>query len=544
MDIFDWLITRLIDGTIKKREDLQRHKIMAAKEFNIPNLSANSEILKAVRERIHDPATLKRITKLLRRKVTRTISGVAPVAVMTSPADCPHGRCKCCPGGVSTNTPQSYTGHEPAALRGATYDFDPYLQTVNRINQLEAIGHTTAKIDLIVMGGTFPARDTDYQEMFIRRCFDGMNKAGTLLQKDFEIRGSGTLEEAQMENEGAAHRCIGLTIETRPDCCYEDHVDRMLLQGCTRVELGVQSIHDRALLSISRGHDVNSIIKATRTLKNRGLKVCYHLMPGLPGETPEGDLEMFAKIFTDQSFRPDMLKIYPVVVVAGTELYNMWKRGEYAPYELGTITELVAEMKALTPRYTRIQRIQRDIPAKMIDDGVKYSNLRQIVRDYMSLNNMKCSCIRCREFGHNAPENIDVDLDRILYKITEYKASGSMEFFIEGTESNSGLLCGYLRLRYLSGNETDLRSEIAGTRTGIIREIKVVGPPLDIGERDDEHIQHLKLGDALLKKAERISNDQGCRQILVTSGVGVRGYYKARGYDPEGPYMRKTLHGA
>jgi len=541
MDIFDWLLARLLNGTIKTKDELQRYKIIAAKKFKIPSLSANSEILKAARERVDDGEKIKKITKLLRRKVTRTISGVAPVAIMTSPAECPHGRCKCCPGGVTTNTPQSYTGHEPAALRGATYDFDPYLQTVNRINQLEAIGHTTAKIDLIVMGGTFPARDHNYQDTFIKRCFDGMNRAGTSLEKEFETTASATLEDAQVENETAPHRCIGLTIETRPDFCYTPQVDHMLEQGCTRVELGVQSINKDALLSISRGHDVKSIIKATRILKNRGLKVCYHLMPGLPGETPESDLEMFAQVFSDPRFRPDMLKIYPVVVVAGTELYDMWKRGEYSSYELETITELVAGMKERTPPYTRIQRIQRDIPAKMIDNGIKYSNLRQIVRDYMSLNKMKCRCIRCREFGHNAPGKIDVDFEDIEYEVTEYEASGATEFFIEGIDRNSGLLCGYLRLRCLTGDEWDLRAEMAACPTGIIREIKVVGPSLDIGERDVEHIQHLRLGDVLLRKAERISRERGSRQMLVTSGVGVRGYYEARGYCRRGPYMCKSF---
>ena len=463
------------------------------------------------------------------------------MAVMTSPAECPHGTCKCCPGGVSKNTPQSYTGHEPAALRGANYNFDPYLQTVNRINQLDAIGHTTSKIDLIVMGGTFPARDPIYQENFIKRCFDGMNRAGTPLEKEFETTGSETLENAQKINENAPHRCIGLTIETRPDYCLAPQADRMLVQGCTRVELGAQSIHEQALLSISRGHDVEAIIQATRVLKNRGMKVCYHLMPGLPGETQSSDLEMFTQVFKDPRFRPDMLKIYPVVVVAGTELYDKWKRGDYTPYDLETVTKLVAGMKELTPRYTRIQRIQRDIPAKMIEDGIIYSNLRQIVREYMTLKNMKCKCIRCRELGHNAPGKINVDLESIVYELTEYEASGAKEFFIEGIDNGSGLLCGYLRLRCLTGDELDLRPEMAGDRTGIIREIKVVGPALDIGERDMGHIQHLRLGEALLKKAECISLENGSKQILVMSGVGVKGYYEARGYSRIGPYMRKVI---
>ena len=541
MDIYSWLMERILDGTITDRESLQRYKIKASKRFKQGNIIPNSKILKIARERINDEKELEIIRQMVKRKVTRTISGVAPVAVMTSPAKCPHGKCICCPGGVETNTPQSYTGHEPAALRAGMNDYDPYLQTVNRIAQLEAIGHSTEKVDLIVMGGTFPARDTEYQENFIKRCFDGMNKAGTAAEENFRNIESDSLPEAHRENESAPHRCTGLTIETRPDFCMEAHVDRMLEQGTTRVELGVQSLHDEALLAIERGHGVKASAKATKILKDRGMKVCYHLMPGLPGETPESDFQMFRCVFTDPRFRPDMLKIYPVVVVAGTGLYERWKNGEYEPYDLDNITELIARVKEIVPPYVRIQRIQRDIPAKMIEGGVKFSNLRQIVRKRMKEIGTSCSCIRCREAGHNKTYKEEIDIEGVEVGETRYEASGGEEIFLEAVEKGSTILYGYLRLRFIPSDGNAARAEMEGRRTGIIRELKVVGQAMGIGKRDTSQLQHLGIGEQLLNRSEQIAMEAGMEQILVTSGVGVREYYRKRGYRRIGPYMGKTI---
>ena len=429
-------------------------------------------------------------------------------------------------------------------------DYDPYLQTVNRINQLEAIGHSTAKIDLIIMGGTFPARDSGYRKRFVGRCFEGMNRAGTEQGDIYRTMETGSLKAVQEENETAPHRCIGLTMETRPDHCYEPHVDEMLELGTTRVELGVQSLRDEALISMNRGHDVNATVRATDVLKNRGLKVCYHIMPGLPGETPASDLTAFEKIFNDPRFRPDMLKIYPVVVVAGTELYDMWKRGDYEPYGLPEITSLLAQMKERVPPYVRIQRIQRDIPAKLIEGGIKKSNLRQIVRKRMDDDGKKCRCIRCREAGLNRIAGAEMDIDNIAIEIMEYEACGGKEYFMEGIDKNTGLLYGYLRLRSLPVDMPDPRPEMVGNRTGImmegnrtgiIRELKVVGPALGVGKRDPGHIQHMGLGDRLMESAEETGRKKGFERMLVTSGVGVREYYRKRGYERIGPYMGKTL---
>ncbi len=546
MDINYWLIEKILSGAIDGKKKLQQFKIKGCKKFNISDLPTNSSILATARELINDDEELKILTSILQRKRTRTISGVAPVAVMTSPENCPHGKCICCPGGVDNNTPQSYTGQEPAALRAAMNDFDPYLQTVNRIKQLFSIGHSTSKIDMIIMGGTFPARDPEYQEWFVKRCFDGMNHAGSEGEVTYLRKESPDLITAHSFNETSHHRCTGMTIETRPDYCRPIHVDRMLEQGATRVELGVQSTRERAMTALGRGHTVKDSIEATRVLKDRGMKVCYHIMPGIPGETSEDDLEMFRELFINPDFRPDMIKIYPMVVVAGTKLYGMWKNGEFKPYSLEVITRLIAEMKELVPPYVRIQRIQRDIPAKMIDDGILYTNLRQIVNEYMDQKEMSCSCIRCREWGHLKVKHTDSyqddgkDLEDPSIRTISYEASGGKEFFIS-SEDEQGILHGFLRLRIPSVKGDEQREEISKGKTALIREVKVVGPSSSIGKRDSGNIQHHGIGKGLISRAEKIASESGLESILVTSGVGVREYYKNMGYVRNGPYMAKRL---
>ena len=277
----------------------------------------------------------------------RTLSGVAVVAVMTSPAPCPHGKCIFCPGGVDNNSPQSYTGREPAALRGANYEFDPERQVRGRMEQLEIIGHETEKVDLIIMGGTFTSRERTYQDEFVKRCFDGLN--GKVAE---------TLTEAQAINETSEHRCIGMTVETRPDHFTAEICGNVLRLGTTRVEFGVQILDDNILSSVNRGHGVSSVTNATKEAKDAGIKVCYHVMPGLPGSSMEKDVGSFRRMFDDERFRPDMVKIYPTLVVKGTKLYDMWLNGEYRPLDTEAATETIAEMLRLVPRWARVQRIR------------------------------------------------------------------------------------------------------------------------------------------------------------------------------------------
>jgi elongator complex protein 3 len=497
------IIAMVLSGEIASRDQLQRAKLKLSGEYAMPDVIRNSAILAAAADEER-----RVLMPLLVKKPVRTMSGVAVVAVMTSPHPCPHGKCSYCPGG--TESPQSYTGKEPAARRASRNGFDPFLQVRDRIEQLEAIGHETDKIDLIIMGGTFTSRDPEYQEWFVRRCFDAMN--GCV---------SKTIGEAQSMNETAEHRCIGLTVETRPDVFTREHIDAAMRLGATRVELGVQILDDAILESTGRGHGTAEIIRATRDSRDAGLKVCYHIMPGLPGSCPEKDIASFRRMFSDPDHRPDMLKIYTTLVIEGTKLHEMWMNSEYVPYDTDTAVALLAEMKSEVPEYVRIQRIQRDIPAPQIAAGILKSNIRELVAAEMRRTGRECRCVRCREAGHRGV-SLD-DPERMRPKTLTYEASGGTEFFISMEYDDA--LAGYVRLR-ISG------------RTAHIRELKVFGKMATIG--DEGEWQHRGIGKTLMDIAERTAEENGVSEIRVTSGVGVRGYYRSLGYGPDGPYMVKV----
>ena len=488
------------NGNIRSREDLVRIKKRIAGELGI-NVPSNPEILPFIED--------EKIKEILIRKPTRTISGVAIVAVMTSPFPCPHGRCLPCPG-EPPHSPQSYTGHEPASLRAKRNNYDPYLQVKERLWQLSYIGHATDKIDLIVMGGTFPARNFLYQEWFIKRCYDAMNS-----------REASSLEEAKKLNEKAKNRCVGLTIETRPDWCRLQQVEKMLELGATRVELGVQIIDDKVLYEINRGHNVKDIIDATRILKDAGFKVCYHIMPGLPYSDRENDIECFKKIFIDERFRPDMLKIYPTLVVKSSKLYEKWKKGEYKAIDEEEAIEIISEMKRWVPEWVRIQRVERDIPSYLIEDGIKKSNLREMVKRRMDELGIKCRCIRCREVRDR--KVYDVELIR-----RDYIASSGREIFLSIENKEKDLIVAYCRLR--------INKDFA-----IIRELKVHGSMVEIGKMHGDKWQHKGYGRILLKKAEELSEKFKKDKIFVLSGVGAKEYYRKMGYVDEGFYMSKEL---
>ncbi len=508
----------IVQGDISSRQQIEQHKKRLCKRYGLDAPPANSELLE------HVPAEHRQAARpLLQKKPVRTLSGVAVVAVMTSPHPCPHGRCVPCPGGPPQSA-QSYTGREPAAQRAIHHDYDPYQQTAHRIQQLEVIGHPADKIHLIVMGGTFTARPLEYQRWFIRRCLDAMNDSD-----------AATLDMAQRRNEQAPHRCIGMTVETRPDWARLQHVDRILDMGATRIELGVQILDDRVLSTMERGHTVQDIRAATRICRDAGLKICYHVMPGLPGSSRERDDASFAALFDDPSYRPDMLKIYPTLVVAPSELQRRWRQGNYEPLSTGEATQRIAAWKAATPPWVRIQRVQRDVPAQLIDAGVQKSNLRQLVHEYMEAHGQRCSCIRCREVGHRQykqqTDTGDVDLVR-----RRYEANGGMEHFLS-MEDENGALVGYCRLRFPGRPH---RPEIEDG-DALVRELKVTGPLVPLGREADGAWQHRGYGHRLLREAERIAADADMQALLVLSGVGARAYYRNQGYHRRGVYMARQL---
>src|SRR3990170_1772904 len=332
------IIHRLMQIPQPTIRDVNMAKMQVAQALNLQSLPPNSTLIR------HLKPDEKKLLRILLRKRVRTISGVTIVAVMTKPYPCPKtAPCAYCPGGPSIGVPQSYTGHEPAAMRGLQNRFNPFRQVTARIKQLEAIGHDVDKVELIVMGGTFPSTPISYQERFVQRCLDAITK-----QK------SRSLEEAKKNAETSRTRNVGITVETRPDWAKQAQVDHMLSMGVTRVELGVQNIYDDVYTLVNREHTVKDVIEATRVLKDSGLKVAYHMMPGLPGSNFQRDLIAFQKIFSDADFMPDMIKIYPCLVLKDTKAYEWWRKGDYKPYTTEEAARLIVEIKKTVPPWVRI----------------------------------------------------------------------------------------------------------------------------------------------------------------------------------------------
>jgi len=518
-----FIVERLLAIPSPDRRDVERIKIEVSRELALPGIPGNAEIIGTL-----NPAERIRLIHVLRRKETRALSGVNVVAVMTEPRACPHGRCAYCPGGPDDGVPQSYTGHEPASMRGAQNEYDPYMQVTSRVEQLRAIGHDVDKVDLIVMGGTFPASPPEYQESFIHGCLDALNE-----------RRSPNLAEAKSIAEGAEIRNVGITVETRPDTLHPAEVDRLLGLGVTRVELGVQNIYDDIYELVERGHTVQDVIDATRLLKDSGLKVCYHMMPGLPGSSPERDLDGFREIFDNPAFKPDMIKIYPTLVMEGTKLYDWWKDGSYSPLTTEQAVSLVADMKQVIPPWVRIMRVQRDIPSNIIGAGVDKSNLRQLVRDELEKRGERCACIRCREVGHR--DEGDPALENLEIRSRSYEASGGVEYFISAEEPREDTLVGFIRVRIPS---KEVHRPEVKPFSAFVRELHVYGQMVPVGSRLESSWQHMGFGRRLLAEAERVAYEEhGVEKLLVMSALGTKGYYTNLGYERDGVYVSKHLTG-
>jgi len=519
------IIDKIRDGKIKNKKDLQIEKKRICHKFKIPRLFSNSEILAYATE--EERADL---IYLLMKRPTRTLSGIAVVAVMTKPIPCPHGKCIYCPGGPEFGSPQSYTGLEPAALRSIQNNFDAYDQVTARIRQLTAIGHPTDKIDLIIMGGTFPSFPISYQEEFIKGCLDAIVQQRTK-----------NLQEAFKFAETSKHRLIGMTIETRPDCCSQDIINGLLEYGTTRVEIGVQTLDDQIYKKVKRGHLVQDVTRAFKLLRDSSLKITAHMMPFLPGSSFKKDLKSFKTLFFDERFKPDEIKIYPTQVIEGTELFEMWKNGEYKASKDEELIDLLVEIKKIIPKYVRIKRIIRDIPAYKIFAGTKKSNLREIVQKRIKKLGYKCNCIRCREVGHVKYKfNIEPNLEDIKLRTIKYKASDGHEIFLSVEDVKQDIIIGFLRLRIPSDDAS--RREIVEVPSALVRELHVYGPMLKIGEKSKESWQHQGFGKKLLREAENIAkNDFDKKKLLVISGVGAREYYYNQGFIKDGPYVSKKL---
>jgi len=499
-------------------------KLAVAKKYCLSSIPRNSDILGVVRAEERQALSAK-----LRLKRVRSVSGVHVIGVMAAPQQCPHGRCAYCP--QEDDAPTSYTGYEPAAMRARQNNFDPYAQLTSRLIQLHAIGHRASKVEIVVQGGTFLANPETYQQHFVKRCMDALNGSE-----------SPSLDEAKSRAESSVIRNVGLTFETRPDWARESHVDLMLSYGATRVEIGVQTLDDEILQLVGRGHTTRDVVESFRVVKDAGFKVVAHMMPGLPASTPQGDLEGFKRLVSDPELRPDMLKIYPCLVVRGTRVFEWWKNGAYAPLDTEDAAALIASVKEFIPPWMRIMRVQREIPARLILAGPNKGNLRERALGLLEEKGRRCRCIRCREVGHRRmKDNVEPAIEQVSLIRTVYESSAGSEIFLSEEDLTTDTLIGYLRLRIPS--EYAHRTEITSGPSSIVRELHVYGPVVPIGEHDQNAWQHKGYGISLLQEAERLSKEEyDVRKVVVLSALGTKEYYMRAGYTRDGPYVSKHLY--
>jgi elongator complex protein 3 len=520
--------------------------------------------------------------KLLKLKPSKTSSGIAVITVMPMPFECPHGKCIYCPGGIDVNTPLSYIGTEPATKIAQNVNYDPFRQVWSKIIQLIERGHSADKAELVIVGGTFPFYPINYQKDFVKNCYDAFNSFNLCLSEiknnyntDFDkyksVKGyelSENLEIAKKNNENSSIRCVGLTIETKPDYCKKEHINTMLELGTTRIEIGVQSLNDSVFKAVNRGHSLNDVYEAFYLAKNFGYKIVAHMMPGLPQSSINQDINDFKKLFDDERLKPDMLKIYPTLVIKNTGLFKLYQDKKYISYSTDDLVKILIEIKKIIPPWTRIMRIQREIESKDIISGPKIGNLRQLVLNELEKQGLSCKCIRCREIGLKDIEK-EFSMDELKLFRIDYFSSEGKEIFLSFETKDNSILFGFLRLRImsnpqrkeLSDGET-INSPTKNILSAVVRELHVYGPVVKIGlnsiqnnnqkEKDIKIsnnskkngfiYQHKGIGQKLLKEAERISKQEySLRKLSVISAIGTREYYKKFGYVINGPYVTKTL---
>jgi elongator complex protein 3 len=525
MRVEEQIIKEAIDKEIKSSEEFRKLQRRVLRKFGL-SYPKGSALLGTYRELaskgiIQESKTLEKILKL--NKV-RTLSGVAVVAVVTEPYPC-GGDCIFCP--TENGMPKSYLSNEPAIMRAIQNQFDPVEQTLSRIKTLEETGHATDKLEIIILGGSFSTLPTNYRKKFIQGIYDALNE-----------KVSEGLSQAIKLNEAAKRRCVGLTIETRPDLITEEEIRKLRKLSITRVELGVQTLDNQILLGVKRGHTREITVRATRLLKDAGFKVGYHIMPNLPGSNLEKDRAIFEELFTNPDFRPDQLKIYPCVVTKDAEIYQWWLNGHYQSYSEKELVNLLILVKEKVPPYVRISRLFRDIPANRIEAGVKKTNLREIVQQEMQKQGKKCRCIRCREVRDL--EIVDQDTPLVLKRL-DYQASDGQEIFLTFESLKGDRLFAFLRLRLPSSiftSQPSLIPELDGA--AIIREVHTYGEVAPIAKKG--RVQHQGLGKRLVKAAEKIvTKEFGLKKIAVISAVGVRNYYRRLGYHLAETYMLKEI---
>ena len=525
------IVTSLIKSYEKNEPiNLVKLKAQISKKYKIKKMPKVVDIINSIPENYKS-----KLTPYLKVKPIRTASGVAVVAVMCKPHRCPHlaltgSTCIYCPGGPDSDfeySTQSYTGYEPTSMRAIRARYDPYLQAKDRIEQLKKLGHDCDKVEYVLMGGTFMSLPSDYRDYFIRNLHDALSGHCSVNH-----------QEAVKYSEQSKSKCIGITIETRPDYCQRQHISDILSYGCTRLEIGVQSIYEDVARDNNRGHTVESVKQCFKISKDAGLKIAAHMMPDLPNMGFERDIESFKEFFDNPQFRTDGLKLYPTLVIRGTGLYELWKKGKYRNYPPSFLVDLTAKVLAIVPPWVRVFRVQRDIPMPLVTSGVENGNLRNLALQRMKDLNLVCRDVRTREVGiqeiHNKVRPENVELIR-----RDYYANDGWETFLSYEDPKQDILIGLLRLRKCG--PATFRPELI-KNCSIVRELHVYGSVVPLHSRDPSKFQHQGYGTMLMEEAERIAKEEhGSNKLAVISGVGVRSYYAKLGFRNEGPYMVKDI---
>ncbi len=540
-----------LPATAEQFNELKRGLTASAgAAFSLPD---KTELLAAYHKLLknHKIIASPELAKLLVRRAVRSLSGVAIITSLIKPYPCP-GQCVYCP--FDERMPKSYLSEEPAAMRALMLQFNPYEQMARRIEALQNNGHPADKIEFIVKGGTWNSYPLPYQYWFILKSFEACNTVDKKTKRVCALTENSPLPEIKKElfrqqklNEKSAHRIIGLTLETRPDCINYHTIWHMREMGTTRLELGIQHTEDKILKLTKRGHGSAEAKAAMELLRNYGFKVDAHLMPQLPGATPESDFKMLNEIFTDPGYCPDMIKIYPCTVVKNSELYDWFVQGKYHAYSVEELIDILVRFKPTIPRYCRISRLIRDIPGQYIEEGNKITNLRQVVQARLKQAGQACQCLRCREVGHVDLKTIP-DLTPHLF-VDRYDTQGGEEYFLSFEDVNRKVVFAFCRLRVVT--QSIFKNKLAKYKSRMgsqvapfpayIRELHTYGQLLQLGQHDTDHSQHQGLGKKLLAEAEKIVKDKQISKLAVISGVGVRPYYRKNGYRLEKTYMVKRF---
>ncbi len=599
------IVTEAVGKTFKDRSQFQKFRNKIIKREN-GRIFHNLYFVKAYEDLVKEGKieANEEFLRLIQKRRIRTMSGVAPVTVLTKPFPCP-GKCTYCPTDV--RMPKSYLISQPAAQRGFRQRFDPYSQVYVRLKALEMTGHEVSKVELRILGGTWSSYPKGYQTWFVKRCLQAMNEYKELREKDLKdlndlkernektvvnrvesrrgVDEVNTLEVKSLkggrlkfddvvtENETAAVRCIGINVETRPDWVTPAEIKRLRRLGVTKVEIGVQTTDDKVQELTRRGHDLEAVRRATKLFKDAGFKLSYHMMPNLEGTTVEQDKKMVGELFEDDRYQPDYLKIYPCMVIPRTSLSVRYRKGLYKPYDDETLFDVLYEVMKSVPEYCRIDRVARDIPSDEIEAGSKVSNVRQMLEKKLEDDGVPCRDIRYREIGEG-----EFRMENVELVIREYEASGGRELFLSYEDVEKDKLIALLRLRFPGGRQGsrvesrgEIRSKVQGPSSigevidseflilnskeedrgvrlrlkeldgaALIREVHVYGRQISVGKKGSKK-QHVGWGTKLMADAERIAKNAGYKKIAVIAGIGTREYYKKFGYELEGTYMVKEL---